>query len=139
VQPSKNNSLDPSKDLSNPRFTRAGIFLPIAQQDSTQVGVFQQTRLKTIYIESPFADKLSMRTTMNRDELIQQIKAELLAELQDYKDRVGSHVPPEAREKVHEAQKATRDFVKENPLVAFALAAGLGFLLGRMLYRKEDE
>ncbi len=76
---------------------------------------------------------------MNRDELIQQIKAELLAELQDYKDRVGSHVPPEAREKVHEAQKATRDFVKENPLVAFALAAGLGFLLGRMLYRKEDE
>ncbi len=76
---------------------------------------------------------------MNRDELIQQIKAELLAELKDYRDRVGSHLPPEARESVHEAQQTASKFIKEHPFASVAMAVGLGFLLGRVLYRQEDE
>lgn len=76
---------------------------------------------------------------MNRDELIEEIKKEILAQLQDYKERAEAHFPEDACKMAKDAQDTSRKFIKENPLLCVVLALGVGLAIGRLLYREEEK
>ena len=76
---------------------------------------------------------------MNRDEVIAEIKAQLMAELDSFKEQIQTQISPETRAKITQSKDQVEDFVKENPWASMAIAAGMGFLLGRLFYRSGDE
>lgn len=47
-------------------------------------------------------------------------------------------MPVEIKDKIVEVKEEISDFIKANPLASVALAAGLGFLLAKLLSGRKD-
>lgn len=75
---------------------------------------------------------------MDRDQLVAEIKKLLQEELKNYSRPLTDKISDEHKEQVLEFKNDATVFVKENPWVAVGVAAGLGFLIARFLYKGDD-
>lgn len=75
---------------------------------------------------------------MDRDQLVAEIKKLLQEELKNYTRPLTDKISDEHKEQALEFKNDATEFVKENPWVAVGVAAGLGFLIARMLYKGDD-
>ena len=75
---------------------------------------------------------------MDRDQLVAEIKKLLQEELKNYTRPLTDKISDEHKEQALELKNDVNEFVKENPWVAVGVAAGLGFLIARLLYKGDD-
>ncbi|MFS4460490.1 glycine zipper domain-containing protein [Bdellovibrio sp. HCB2-146] len=75
---------------------------------------------------------------MDRDQLIAEIKKQLKEELQQHAQALKDQIPPEQKEQLQDLQAQFTKAVKENPWTSVGVAAVVGFMLARLLYRRKD-
>jgi ElaB/YqjD/DUF883 family membrane-anchored ribosome-binding protein len=75
---------------------------------------------------------------MDRDQLIAEIKKQLQEELKTYTQPLTDKISDEHKEKAAEFKNEATTFVKENPWMSVGIAAALGFVIARMLYKGDD-
>ncbi|KYG61476.1 hypothetical protein AZI86_17335 [Bdellovibrio bacteriovorus] len=75
---------------------------------------------------------------MDRDQLVAEIKKLLQEELKNYTRPLTEKISDVHKEQALEFKNDATIFVKENPWIAVGAAAGLGFLIARLIYKGED-
>lgn len=75
---------------------------------------------------------------MDRDQLIAEIKKQLLEEMKFAASPLTDKISDEQKAEMMEMKKSLETTVKENPWMAVGVAALCGFMIGRLIYRKDD-
>lgn len=79
---------------------------------------------------------------MNREELILEIKKQLQEELKHYTssmtDQINNKIPDEYKKQAKDTKDSTEVFIQENPWIAVGLAAFIGYILARLIYKRRD-
>jgi ElaB/YqjD/DUF883 family membrane-anchored ribosome-binding protein len=75
---------------------------------------------------------------MDRDQLIAEIKKQLQEELKNHTRTLTDKISDEHKEQALEFKNEAATFVKENPLMAVGVAAALGFVIARFIYKGND-
>ncbi|MBO9667487.1 MAG: DUF883 family protein [Bdellovibrio sp.] len=76
---------------------------------------------------------------MDRDQLIEEIKKQILEELRGATAPLTDKISDEQKEQMKELKNSLETSVKENPWMAVGVATFVGFMIGRLLYRRRDD
>ncbi|MNL43450.1 hypothetical protein D3C87_1659640 [compost metagenome] len=76
---------------------------------------------------------------MDRDQLIAEIKKQLKEELLQHTQALKDQIPPEQKEQLQDLQAQFTKTVKDNPWTSVGMAAVVGFMLARLLYKRNNE
>lgn len=76
---------------------------------------------------------------MDRDQLIAEIKKQLLEELNSFTQPLVEKIPEAQKNQVLEIKNEVNDFVEKNPMLALGIAGIAGFFIARLLYKKGGE
>ncbi|UYL09814.1 DUF883 family protein [Bdellovibrio sp. SKB1291214] len=75
---------------------------------------------------------------MDRDQLIEEIKKQILEELKSAAAPLTDKISDEHKAEMMEVKNSVENSVKENPWMAVGIAALAGFMIARLLYRRDD-
>ncbi|QLY24624.1 hypothetical protein [Bdellovibrio sp. KM01] len=75
---------------------------------------------------------------MDRDQLIEEIKKQIMEELKGAASPLTDKISPEQKAEMVEMKNSVESSVKENPWMAMGIAALAGFMIARLLYRRDD-
>ncbi|QDK46442.1 hypothetical protein DOM22_15360 [Bdellovibrio sp. ZAP7] len=75
---------------------------------------------------------------MDRDQLIEEIKKQIMEELKGAASPLTDKISSEQKAEMVEMKNSVESSVKENPWMAVGIAALAGFMIARLLYRRED-
>jgi len=76
---------------------------------------------------------------MDRDQLIAEIKKQILEELKEASAPLTDKISAEQKQQMTAVKKSVESSVQQNPWIAIGLAALAGFVLARSLYRREED
>ncbi|MEK2687855.1 DUF883 C-terminal domain-containing protein [Bdellovibrio sp. GT3] len=75
---------------------------------------------------------------MDRDQLIAEIKKQILEELKGAASPLTDKISDEQKAEITELKNSMESSVKEHPWMAVGVAALAGFMLARLFYRRDD-
>ncbi|WP_413558235.1 glycine zipper domain-containing protein [Bdellovibrio sp. HCB209] len=75
---------------------------------------------------------------MDRDQLIEEIKKQILEEIKGAASPLTDKISDEQKAEMMEMKNTLETSVKENPWMAVGIAALCGFMIGRLIYRRND-
>lgn len=75
---------------------------------------------------------------MDRDQLIEEIKKQILEEIKGAASPLTDKISAEQKAEIMEVKNTVENSVKENPWMAVGVAALAGFMIARLLYRRDD-
>lgn len=75
---------------------------------------------------------------MDRDQLIEEIKKQILEEIKGAASPLTDKISAEQKAEIMEVKNTVENSVKENPWIAVGVAALAGFMIARLLYRRDD-
>ncbi|WP_413575489.1 hypothetical protein ACLVWU_14210 [Bdellovibrio sp. HCB290] len=75
---------------------------------------------------------------MDRDQLIAEIKKQILEEMKGAAAPLTDKISDEQKAEMMELKNSMEASVKEHPWMAVGVAALAGFMLARLFYRKDD-
>jgi ElaB/YqjD/DUF883 family membrane-anchored ribosome-binding protein len=75
---------------------------------------------------------------MDRDQLIEEIKKQILEEIKGAASPLTDKISDEHKAEMMEVKNSVESSVKENPWMAVGIAALAGFMIARLLYRRDD-
>lgn len=76
---------------------------------------------------------------MDRDQLIAEIKKQLQEELKNYTRPWTDKISDEHKEQALEVKNEATAFLKENPWMAVGIAAAVGFVIARLIYKGDEQ
>lgn len=86
-----------------------------------------------------FRDDTLGGNSMDRSDLIAEIKKQLSEELKSYRSELENKIPDEQLRQTREFKDSGAEFIKENPWASVAMAALAGFVVARFLYRRSED
>ena len=75
---------------------------------------------------------------MDRDQLIEEIKKQIIEELKGAASPLTDKISPETKAEILDMKDSVEDSVKDNPWMAVGIAAVAGFMIARLLYRRDN-
>ncbi|WP_413582327.1 hypothetical protein [Bdellovibrio sp. HCB288] len=75
---------------------------------------------------------------MDRDQLIAEIKKQILEEMKGATAPLTDKISDEQKAEMMELKNSMEASVKEHPWMAVGMAALAGFMLARLFYRRDD-
>lgn len=76
---------------------------------------------------------------MDREQLIAEIKKQLLEELRDASSPLTDKISAEQKQQMTDVKNSLEASVKENPWMAVSIAALAGFMIARLIYRQGED
>ena len=76
---------------------------------------------------------------MDREQLIAEIKKQLLEELRDVSSPLNDKISDEHKQQMTDVKNSLETSVKENPWMAVGIAALAGFMIARLIYRQGED
>ena len=76
---------------------------------------------------------------MDREQLIAEIKKQILEEIKGVASPLTDKISDEHKEQIKDVKNSVEKSVKENPWMAVGVAVLCGFMIGRLLYRRKDD